>query len=383
MQELNQGETSLKAWPLLGISVMQAFLLLAHWFIFHTWTVFSGASNPAVIHALRIALFLLAFSFITAALLSFRFSNLPVRAIYNFAAVWLGFLNYFFFAACLCWLANISLLLFPHAAVLPHIRPLIATVLFASAVLVAIYGLLNAQWIRIRRVPIQFPNLPASWRGRTALLISDLHLGNVNGAGFCRRIVNLAARLKPDIVFIPGDIFDGARIDPAKLAAPLRELSPPLGTYFATGNHDEYGDLVRYIEVLTVAGIRVLNNEKAVINGLHILGVSYRESAHILHMRATLERLRPQPGEPSILLNHVPNRLPIVEQAGITLQLSGHTHGGQLFPFTWFTRRAFGKFTYGLHSFGPLQVYTSCGAGTWGPPMRVGTRPEVVLLQFE
>ncbi|MGA2219979.1 MAG: hypothetical protein ABSG51_17970, partial [Terracidiphilus sp.] len=74
---------------------------------------------------------------------------------------------------------------------------------------------------------------------------------------------------------------------------------------------------------------------------------------------------------------------PIAEQAGIALQLSGHTHGGQLFPYTWFTRRVFGKFIYGLHTFGALQVYTSFGAGTWGPPMRVGTRPEVVLLQFE
>ena len=84
-----------------------------------------------------------------------------------------------------------------------------------------------------------------------------------------------------------------------------------------------------------------------------------------------------------ILLNHVPNRLPIVEEAGVSLQLSGHTHGGQLFPFTWLIRRIFGKFTHGLHSFGGLQVLTSYGAGTWGPPMRVGTRPELVLLTFE
>jgi hypothetical protein len=88
-------------------------------------------------------------------------------------------------------------------------------------------------------------------------------------------------------------------------------------------------------------------------------------------------------GEASILLSHVPSRLPIAEQAGVSLQLSGHTHGGQVFPFTWFTRRAFGKFTYGLQQFGALQVYTSSGAGTWGPPMRVGTHPEIVLLRFE
>jgi hypothetical protein len=86
--------------------------------------------------------------------------------------------------------------------------------------------------------------------------------------------------------------------------------------------------------------------------------------------------------QPGILLNHAPTRLPIVEQAGFSLQLSGHTHGGQFLPYTWITRRIYGRFTRGLHRFGSLQVYTSTGAGTWGPPMRVGTRPEIVLLDF-
>ena len=201
--------------------------------------------------------------------------------------------------------------------------------------------------------------------------------------GLSRRIVDLAARIEPDIILIPGDFFDGARVDPARLAAPFSALSPPLGMYFVTGNHDEYGDLPHYLEALRAAGIRILKNERAIVDGLPILGVSYHESTHILHLRATLESLRPDAGQPCILLSHVPNRLPIAEQAGIALQLSGHTHGGQLFPFTWLTRRAFGKFTHGLHSFGTLKVYTSFGAGTWGPPMRVGTRPEVVVLQFE
>jgi hypothetical protein len=126
----------------------------------------------------------------------------------------------------------------------------------------------------------------------------------------------------------------------------------------------------------------VLNNERVVVDGLHILGIPYHDSNYPIRMRAALEAMRVPRGEASILLSHVPNRLPIVEQAGVSLQLSGHTHGGQIFPFTWVVRRAFGKFTYGLHRFGALQVYTSYGAGTWGPPMRVGTHPEMVLLTF-
>ena len=373
----------MKVWPILGIGLMQVFLFLAHWFIFHTLIVFCGNLTLSQILALGTALFLLAFSFIAAALLGYYFSSLPVRLIYKIAAIWLGFLNYFFFAACLCWLANLAFLLSPLAPNLPRYRPIIVGVLFNLALLTGIYGLLNARWVRIRRVTVQLPNLPAAWRGRTALLLSDLHLGNVNGPGFCRRMVALAARLHPDIIFLPGDLFDGVHADPARLIASFNTLSPPHGIYFTAGNHEEYGGEANFNHALTQAGIRVLANEKVIVDGLQILGIPYADSHYPIRLRATLDALHPDPAQPSILLNHAPHRLAQVEQAGVSLQLSGHTHGGQLIPFTWFTRYAFGEFTYGLQRFGSLQVYTSSGAGTWGPPMRVGTHPEVVLIQFQ
>ena len=372
----------LKAWPVVGVALVQAILLLAHWFIYRTVVVFFAPLSQEVILALRISFLVLAFSFIVAALLSFRHSNPLVTLAYRIAAVWLGFLNYFFFAACLSWLAWIAVLLafqekYPH-----HHRDLVAGVFFIPAFLAGVYGLLNALWIRTRRVTIQLPYLPPSWNKRTALLISDLHLGSVNGPRFSRRIVSMAARLRPDIVFIPGDFFDGAKTDPDMLAAPFRELSPPLGTYFVSGNHDEYGNLPLYTEALTRAGIRVLSNERVTVDGLHIVGVPYGGTSNVA-LRNLLESLQLSRAEPCILLSHVPSRLPVVEQTGVSLQLSGHTHKGQIFPFTWFVRRAFGRFTYGLQRFGSMQIYTSSGAGTWGPPMRVGTHSEIVLLKFE
>ncbi|MDR3751077.1 MAG: metallophosphoesterase [Terracidiphilus sp.] len=373
----------MKAWPILAIAFIQAILFLAHWFIYHTLVAFLGNPGLASTVALRDALFLLAFSFIVAALLSFRFSNLAVTLLYKLAAVWLGFLDFFFLAAGLSWMVWYALQLSGLHPDPAHARPLIASVLFALAVVAGLYGLLNARWIRIRRIPVHLANLPASWRGRTALLASDLHLGHVNGVGFSRHVVALAASLRPDIVFLPGDLFDGTKIDPDRLVAPFNQLSPPFGIYFATGNHDEFGNAARYSAALTRAGIRVLSNEKIDADSLQILGIPYGDTTHLIQMRSILESLHPDPARASILLNHAPSRLPLVEQAGVSLQLSGHTHGGQMFPFTWLTRRVFGKFTYGLQQFGALQVYTSSGAGTWGPPMRVGTHPEIVLLQFE
>jgi hypothetical protein len=383
VQELEERRNGLKAWPILAITFVQALVLLAHWILYRTAIAFWPGLSSEGSFELGVALGLLGGSFIVAALLSFRFSNWLVALIYKIASVWLGLLNFIFFAALLTWLTDFALRLFLTDAHRLAARPTIATIFLSLAVLTGVYGMVNARWIRVREVTVKLAGLPASWRGRRAVLMSDLHLGNVIGRSFCLRIVEMVRRLNPDIVFIAGDLFDGSKADPNELAASLFTLSPPFGVYLSTGNHEEFGGLAHYIEFLSRGGIRVLNNERVIVDGLHIAGVPYGDSTYPVRLRTFLEGLHLNAEEASILLNHVPNRLPIVEQAWVSLQLSGHTHGGQIFPFSWITHRAFGKFTYGLQRFGALQVYTSSGAGTWGPPMRVGTHPEIVLLRFE
>jgi predicted MPP superfamily phosphohydrolase len=381
---VNERENSkprrLRFGPILAVSAMQAFLFLAHWFIYHTWMSFWPLSpEPAL--DLRIALFLLSTSFVVAALLGFHYTNRFVSLIYKVAAVWLGLLNFIFWAACLCWAANLGLRLAASGAESAG-RPWIAAALFGLAFLAAIYGMINARQIRERRVTVELPNLAPSWRGRTALLVSDMHLGNINGAGFARRIANIARRLNPAVVLIAGDLFDGSKADADSLAAPFFELSKSVGIYFCNGNHEAIGDAAEYSASLIRGGIRVLHNERVDLDGLQVVGVSYSDTNYPVRLRTFLDSLNLADGPASVLLNHVPHRLTIVEQAGVSLQLSGHTHGGQVVPFTWITRRIFGKFTHGLQRFGKLQVYTSTGAGTWGPPMRLGSEPEVVLITF-
>ena len=373
----------MKAWPILGILVVEAILFGGQWFVYRTWVDFRGGLGPADGPGLRALVILLAFSFVAAALLSFRFHALPVRFFYWLASLWLGFLNFLFWAACLCWLVWFGVRLSWLGADPPEMRPWIVATLFCGAIAVGAYGALNALWIRVRRIGVALPGLPDAWRGRRAVLLSDLHLGGINGVRFCRRVTAMAARLKPDIVFLPGDLFDGTKADLARVTAPLKELAPRFGTFYSTGNHEEFTSSAHYLEAVAQAGLRNLANELVDVGGLQVAGVVYSDSTYPIRMKAALEAMRLDRGRASILLNHAPTRLPIVEQAGFGLQLSGHTHGGQIFPFTWLTRRVFGRFTCGLHRFGALQVYTSSGAGTWGPPMRVGTHPEIVLLEFE
>ena len=373
----------MKAWPVLAIFLIQVILLLGHWLVFSTFVAFWPGLTPAAISDLRVALLVLAFTFVAASLLSFRFSNFAVHFFYAIAAVWLGFFNLFFWASVLVRLAWFVIGLL-HLAPNPGAsRPLLAVTFYGLALLAGIYGLINARIIRIRRIDAQLPHLPEMWRGRRAVLLSDLHLGPINGARFCRRIVAMATRFQPDIVFLPGDLFDGSHGDLDQMLAPLKSLTPRCGIFFSTGNHEEFTVATHYLEAITRAGIRVLANESVTVEGLQVAGVLYQDSTHIIRMKAFLDSLNLDHNQPCILLNHAPTRLPIVEQAGVSLQLSGHTHGGQIIPFTWLTRRVFGRFTTGLNRFGALQVYTSTGAGTWGPPMRIGSAPEMVVLTFK
>jgi hypothetical protein len=364
---------------ILFLIVFQTILLASHWFVYRTWTTFQQAREPSGIPALGAAFAVLSVTFLTASLLAWRYSELPVRIYYTVAAVWLGFFNFFFLAACACWIVYGL----GKALRLPWQQQDIAFLLFGLATAASLYGVVNAARVRVRRVAVKLPNLPANWRGRVATLVTDTHLGHVRGVRFLKRIVTMVSRFEPHIVLIAGDLYDGTAANVGKLAEPLRGLSAPYGAYFIAGNHEEFGDHTKYLEAVGAAGVRVLNNEKVVLDGLQLVGVHYRDATDPEHLRAILRNTGLDPSRASILLTHAPDQLAVAAEEGIGLQLSGHTHGGQFFPFTWFTRRVYGSFVYGLNRLGSLLVYTSYGAGTWGPPLRVGTRPEIVLFKFE
>lgn len=360
------------------IAIIQSILFAIHYFIFATWSTFRLQADPPGINGLQVAVAALSVSFVAASVLAFRYFNVVVRVFYRLAAAWLGAVNFLFLAACLCW----AIYLGAGLAGFHLERSVVAAVTFALALLASIYGTLNARWIRLKRIQIALPNLPPSWRGRAAALVSDVHLGHVNALGFMRRIVARLARLKPDIVFLTGDLFDGTKINAAEVAAPWKDLSPAHGTYFVTGNHEEFSNTTRYLDAVRGCGVRVLKNEKVTVDGLQLVGVGYHDSGDVERFRSILENAALERAQASILLSHSPHALSIPEKAGISLQLSGHTHGGQVFPFTWITRRIFGRYVYGLQRFGEMLVYTTTGVGTWGPPMRVGANPEIVWIEF-
>jgi predicted MPP superfamily phosphohydrolase len=361
------------------IIIVQSILFAAHAFVYETWTAFSQAADPPGISRLAVIFALLSVSFVAASLLAFRYYNLLARLFYSLAAGWLGILNYCFLAAIACWVIYAG----ARVAGVNWERREIAIVLFGLGAAAGAYGIVNASWTRVKRITVKLANLPESWRGRVAALVSDTHFGPVRGYRFSRRIVAILDREQPDIVFLAGDVYDGTAADVNLLAKPFAGVTARLGTYFVTGNHEEFGDDKLYLEGLRRAGVRVLENERVSVDGLQIVGVSYRTLATPDRFLSAMRKADLDKNRASVLLAHAPNRLWEAEQAGISLQLSGHTHAGQFFPWTRIVSRIYGKFAYGLQQLGNMTVYTSCGAGTWGPPLRLGTNPEIVLIQFE
>jgi predicted MPP superfamily phosphohydrolase len=317
-------------------------------------------------------------AFLPSSLLSWRMNSRWVGAINVLSGIALGFVSYFALAALASWAAWAAFRLAGHSD-----PPTFAvSLIYAAAAAAGGYGLISAYWIRLTRVDVRLEGLPASWAGKTLALVTDVHLGNFRGRGFSRRVVARLAALHAEAVLIGGDLFDGVRIDTGRVLEPWKALRAPSGVYFVGGNHDDYGGRQAYFQAIREAGIRVLDNERILLHGLQLVGVHDLETHQPADYYRTLAGMGLEPAKASVLLAHRPSHLEVPERAGIGLQLSGHTHRGQFWPWTLIADRVHGKFAYGLNRQGRLQVYTSSGVGTWGPPFRVGTRAEIVLIRL-
>jgi hypothetical protein len=335
-------------------------------------------TSPAKLLTLKVVLSLLSISLVLTSLLAFHYSNGLVRGLYTTAASWIGILYLFILASAVCWIFYGLAKLIR----LPLDPKILIEILIGMALMASLYGFINASMIRITRISIQLPHLPEQWKGKTAVWVSDTHLGQVRGYEFAQHVATKIESLHPDIVFIGGDLYDGVAVDLDRVIKPFSKIFAPYGIYFITGNHEEFYDNAPYLQAVRRAGIHVLYNEKVELDGLQIIGVDYRDSRKEEQFRTILQRIGINPQKPSILLKHAPLHLQVARDQRISLQLSGHTHQGQVFLFRFITSMVYQGYDYGLKWFGDLLVYTSNGAGTWGPPMRLDTNPEIVAITF-
>ena len=240
------------------------------------------------------------------------------------------------------------------------------------------YGFVEARQIQVKEVSITTPKLAS---GRVTIAqISDLHLGIMLGDDFLDHVIAKLREIKPDIVVATGDIVDGQGDDLAALARHFQTYTPPLGAYAVTGNHETYAGLENSLRFLRNAGFTVLRGESAQAGGIVLVGVDDPSAATAgqLAVIDTRKALASATADDFIvLLKHQP----VVDvDTPFDLQLSGHIHGGQIFPFVYLTRLAYGVSTGLTQLADGRRLYVSRGAGTWGPPIRLFAPPEITLI---
>jgi predicted MPP superfamily phosphohydrolase len=242
----------------------------------------------------------------------------------------------------------------------------------------------------IRPLTIRLARLPREQHGFSIVQLTDMHVGPTLGHDFVRDIVERTNALSPDLIAITGDLVDGSVPDLGPVIAPLAELRAKHGVFFVTGNHEYFSGAAEWVNELTRIGIRVLQNERVSIgNGstsFDLAGVEDPSAVHHggLPPRAAVERALAgrNPDRELVLLAHQPRSALDAEPYGVGLQLSGHTHGGQLWPFGLLVQLQ-QPFTAGLYQHRGSQVYVSRGTGYWGPPMRLGAPSEITHVRLE
>ena len=261
----------------------------------------------------------------------------------------------------------------------------VALAVFATAV-----GFANARRrARVVRVEIPLRDLPAGLHGFTIAQISDIHVGPTIKRGYVDAIVDAVNALDADLIAVTGDLVDGSVQDLAPHTEPLSRLKARYGVYFVTGNHEYYSGERAWTAEIERLGLRVLQNEHVVVMhrgaSLVVAGVT-DFSAHHFNPAQRSDPAAALVGAPAdagakILLAHQPRSAAAASAAGFDLQLSGHTHGGQFWPWNLFVRFQ-QPFTAGLHRLNDLSIYISRGTGYWGPPKRFGAPSEITHLRL-
>ncbi|MGW5667533.1 metallophosphoesterase, partial [Micromonospora sp. NPDC003776] len=241
---------------------------------------------------------------------------------------------------------------------------------------------------QLDRVRIPLAKLPRSMDGLRIATVSDIHLGPLTGRGHTERIVAMINRLDADLVAIVGDLVDGSVAELGDEAAPLRDLRSRYGSFFVTGNHEYYSGVEDWVREVDRLGVRVLQNERQEIHArggvLDLAGVNDVTAtgtglaAPPDYAAALADR---DPSHPVVLLAHQPVAAHEAAKFGVDLQLSGHTHGGQMAPFNLLVPLQ-QPVVSGLGEVDGTKVYVTNGAGFWGPPVRVGAPPQVTLVEL-
>ncbi|MDD2680784.1 MAG: metallophosphoesterase [Patescibacteria group bacterium] len=252
-----------------------------------------------------------------------------------------------------------------------------AQALIVLALCLFVLGTYNAFFPHVKNINLD--NWPEELKGKSVVHLSDLHLGAIYRPAYLNRIVNQVNALNADLIIISGDLFDGSDEFLPEFIEPLSNFSAP--TIFVPGNHDTYVTNNEVERTVLTAGLINLVDSALIVDGIKVIGFNYSGRADS-EQRRVIDNLEEGTGLAEIVVNHVPVDQAEAKALGADLMLSGHTHRGQIFPFSIVINLLYGRFAYGLEDYEGMSVYTSAGTGTWGPPLRTLFPGEIIKFNL-
>ncbi len=330
------------------------------------------------------------------------FPNFLSRTAFLAAAYWMALFFNLFFLTLFGWLVS------QLASLVGREVPTSAVLLLVALLSLGVtaFGLLKAAYPEVRHFTIEMENLPKEWQGKKIVHLSDLHLGHILGNRFMSYVANKVAEQNPALVVVTGDLFDGLGGDFLSYVPAINELKAEKGVFMVVGNHEVYTKESSMALALPKTNLQILDNKIVEIDGLQLFGVGFpglsgeKGKAVMEYFRANLDK-----NKPTILLQHLPTSMKqkgnnsaerhnstywypdtnfeLNRSLGVDLQLSGHTHAGQFFPFGHLAQKIYGGFDCNLHTLGDFQIFISGGTGTFGPPIRTAGRSEIVVFTLK
>jgi len=377
---------------LIFFSIVFTVYFSVHYYLFTRLSmVFPGTQGLALY--IKIGFWLLAFSFIAGRFLEKIWLSELTMGVTIIGSYWLAAMLYFLLAVLLLDIIRLADYFVPF---MPSFitgnlyvfkRYLIFSIITIIGILIA-YGHFNARKPVIRELTLTIPKHAGKISELNIALVSDLHLGSVLANKHLERIVRKINRLQPDIIFMAGDVFD-EDLNPViqkDLGSGLKQLKAKLGVYAVTGNHEYIGGVDPAVDYLEKHGVQMIRDSAVFIaNSFYLIGREDRDRQRFSGKpRKDLPAIMMgvDKAYPLILMDHQPFTLNESLENGVDLHLSGHTHNGQIWPLNYIINAIY-EVGWGYVNKSGMHVYVSSGVGTWGPPVRIGTRPEIVHIRLK
>lgn len=363
----------------------------------HTYLIIRGLQviPPSYKTLFITVIFIFAFSYVAARIMENTSCNIITQTLVWIGSVWFAIMMYYFFAVLIVDILRLINHFIPFFPAFITDNPertktILGWSVSALILVTVLAGHLNSRNPVLKKINIPINKKAGDLKTLNIAMISDVHLGTIIGRPYLNKVVNKINSLNPDIILMPGDVID-EDIKPVvenNVGELLKNLKSKYGVYAVTGNHEYIGGVREAVNYLTDHGVKMLSDTVELIDGKFYLAGREDRSIKMFSgkTRKTLVEILSGVDKtyPVILMDHQPIALNEAEENGVDLQLSGHTHNGQLWPLNYITDAVY-EIGWGYLKKGNTQYYVSCGVGGWGPPARLGSRPEIMnfILTFD